>query len=67
MGEASAADSEEFALAINAVYSAYVNRLRIFCWSAVFAFPPIAEGGEVTILMRRPQNYMILGPRHEQK
>ena len=37
--------SEEFADAINALYSAYIDRLGIFCWSAVFAFPPIDEKG----------------------
>ena len=56
MGEATPGGSVEFARAINAVYSAYVNRLGIFCWSAVFAFPPIAEGGEVLKLMRRLSN-----------
>ena len=45
VGEASVMRSEEFADAINALYSAYIDRLGIFCWSAVFAFPPIDEKG----------------------
>ena len=38
--------SEEFALAIHAVYDAYVKRLGIYCWSAVFAYPPDKGGKE---------------------
>ena len=44
--------SEEFALAIHAVYDAYVNRLGIYCWSAVFAFPPIDKGGKESQLVK---------------
>ena len=38
--------SEEFARAIHAVYDAFVNRLGVYCWSAVFALPPIDKRGD---------------------
>ena len=49
MGDPSLGDagrSEEFARAIHAVYDAFVNRLGVYCWSAVFAFPPIGKRGD---------------------
>ena len=62
VGEDTVGHSEEFADAINAVYRAYIDRLGIFCWSAVFAFPPINKRGNQNLKGNNLKilNYIII-------
>jgi hypothetical protein len=40
-------DLSEFSLAVNSVYSAFTKDLEVYCWSSVFALPPLDERGKI--------------------